>query len=92
LDRETVLEAIESSAAANPQVIRYTRKMAELTFSIDPLFTTSLRHKDAVYGLKLAKRIQSPIPLGKSATMWFKAANDAGPSLDKATVINIIKK
>jgi 3-hydroxyisobutyrate dehydrogenase len=92
LGRETVIEAIESSAAASPQVIRYARKMAELTFSKDPLFTTSLRHKDAIYGLKLAESVQSPVPLGSAATLWFKAASVAGPSLDEATVINMINK
>jgi 3-hydroxyisobutyrate dehydrogenase len=92
MDRETVIEAIESSAAASPQVIRYTRKMAELTFSKDPLFTTSLRHKDAIYGVKLAESVQSSVPLGKAATLWFKAASDADPSLDEATVINMINK
>lgn len=92
MDRETVIEAIESSAAASPQVIRYTRKMAELTFSKNPLFTTSLRHKDALYGLNLAESVQSQVPLGKAATSWFKAASDADPSLDEATVINMINK
>ncbi len=87
MDKETVIEAIENSAAASPQVVRYARKMAELNFSKDPLFTTSLQHKDASYGIKLAESVGSPVPLGTAATLWFKTASDAGPSLDEATVI-----
>jgi 3-hydroxyisobutyrate dehydrogenase len=92
IDKESVIDAIESSAAASPQVVRYTRKMAELNFSKELSFTTYLRYKDAIYGLKLAASVESQVPLGMAATQWFKDASDANPSLDEASVINAINK
>lgn len=87
LDRETVIAAIENSAAASPQVIRHTRKMAERNFSADPPFTLALRHKDALYGLALAESVKSPVPLGAVAAHCFARAAGAGAGRDEAAVI-----
>jgi 3-hydroxyisobutyrate dehydrogenase len=90
LDRETVIAAIENSAAASPQVIRHTRKMAERNFSSDPPFTLALRYKDALYGLALAESVKSPVPLGATAARCFARATGAGPDRDEATVITAL--
>jgi 3-hydroxyisobutyrate dehydrogenase len=87
LDRETVIGAIENSAAASPQAIRHTRKMAERNFSADPPFTLALRHKDALYGLALADSVKSPVPLGAVAAHCFARAAGAGAGRDEAAVI-----
>jgi len=90
IDRETVIEAIENSAAASPQVIRYTRKMAELNFNETPLFTTSLRYKDALYALELARSAGSAALLGQVAASWFKAGTDKDPNQDEAAVVTSV--
>jgi len=90
LDRETVIAAIENSAAASPQVIRHTRKMAERNFLADPPFTLALRYKDALYGLALAESVKSPVPLGAVAAHCFARAADAGPDRDEAAVITLV--
>ena len=90
IDKEAVITAIEKSAAASPQVKRHTRKMAELNFSPNPLFTTALRYKDAAYALELAESVGSAVLLGQVATDWFKAAANENPNQDEAAVINAI--
>jgi 3-hydroxyisobutyrate dehydrogenase len=92
IDQEVMIDAIENSAAASPQVVRHTRKMAELDFPEDPLFTTSLRYKDAAYGVALATKAESPSPLGQAATNWFRMASLAEPDADEAAVINSVYK
>ncbi|PSL43897.1 3-hydroxyisobutyrate dehydrogenase [Chitinophaga niastensis] len=92
LDRETVITAIENSAAASPQVVRYTRRMAERNFAEQPAFTTSLRHKDAAYGVALATSAGSPALLGEVATSWFAAASVIKPDQDEAAVLNVMKQ
>ncbi|MFT4017755.1 MAG: NAD(P)-dependent oxidoreductase [Agriterribacter sp.] len=91
LDTETVIESIETSAAASPQVIRYTRRMAEKNFLQDPSFTTTLRHKDALYALALAKDAGFAAKLGTVATQWFAEAGQHYKNMDEAIVIDIIK-
>jgi len=92
LDPETVIAAIENSAAASPQVIRHTRSMAERNFSENPSFTLALRHKDALYGLALAGRVKSPVPLGTLAAQCFAQAAEAGADRDEAAVIGPSQK
>jgi len=88
LDRETVIAAVENSAAASPQVIRYVRRMAEKSFSPDPAFTLGLRLKDATYGLALANLADSPARLGEVAANWFHTASQPNPNIDEAAVID----
>jgi 3-hydroxyisobutyrate dehydrogenase len=90
LDREVVIAAIENSAAASPQVVRYTRRMAEKTFLDHPAFTVALRLKDATYGVSLAHSIGSPAPLGEAAASWFAKAGKMDAHRDEATVINVM--
>jgi 3-hydroxyisobutyrate dehydrogenase len=87
LDMETVIDAIENSAAASPQVIRYVRPMAEKKFSEYPAFTIGLRTKDARYGVSLAESLNSPILLGKVAFSVFSNANKMDGEKDEASVV-----
>jgi len=88
LKREVVIAAIENSAAASPQVVRYVRRMAEKKFSDQPAFTLGLRLKDATYGLSLANSVGSPARLGEVAAYWFATAGAVDADRDEATVIN----
>jgi len=88
LDREVVIAAVENSAAASPQVVRYARRMAERAFSDHPAFTLGLRLKDATYAVSLANSVGSLARLGEVAASWFAIASKTDASKDEATVIN----
>lgn len=90
LNTETVINAIEHSAAASPQVVRYARRMAEKTFLDDPAFTIGLRHKDADYAVALAESIPHAAKLGTVARDWFSAARKEYNDKDEAYVINVM--
>lgn len=92
LNRDAVLAAIETGAAASPQVVRYCRPMMERSFSDSPTFTTELRHKDASYGVALAHAMGIPAPLGEAATAWWDAAKAIAPAADEARLIDIVAK
>ena len=90
LDREVVIAAVENSAAASPQVIRYTRRMAEKNYADNPAFTLGLRLKDANYGVLLANRVGSQVLLGELAASLFAAAAKADAGRDEAAVIELV--
>jgi 3-hydroxyisobutyrate dehydrogenase len=92
LDHAAVVTAIESGAAASPQVVRYCRPMMERSFSDSPTFTTELRHKDASYGVALARALGIPAPLGEAATAWWNAAKAVAPTADEARLIDVVAK
>lgn len=92
LDMETVIEAIENSAAASPQVLRYVRRMAESDFSGNPSFTVDLREKDADYALRLARETGFNASLGAAAGQWFTLAKRHNNGRDEAIVINEMLK
>jgi 3-hydroxyisobutyrate dehydrogenase len=92
LDRDAVVAAIESGAAASPQVVRYCRPMLDRSFSSNPTFTTELRHKDASYGVALAHAMGIPAPLGEAATAWWDAAKAVAPAADEARLIDVVAK
>lgn len=92
LDHDAVVAAIESGAAASPQVVRYCRPMAERKFSDQPTFTTELRHKDASYGVALANDMGMQAPLGEAAVAWWDAAKALAPHADEARLIDVVAK
>lgn len=90
LDREVVIAAVENSAAASPQVVRYVRRMAEKNYLDHPVFTLGLRLKDANYGVLLANSAGSPASLGEVAASLFAAAAKAGANRDETAVIDLL--
>ncbi|NLR82335.1 NAD(P)-dependent oxidoreductase [Chitinophaga eiseniae] len=93
LDKSTVMTALEHSAAASPQVVRYIHRMANRDYMDDPNFTLSLRLKDATYGVALANSAGSPAPLGEAATAWFARACEQDPQkghTDEAAVVDAV--
>ena len=91
LDREAVVKAIETSAAASRQVVHHCRRMAERDFS-DPSFTASLRHKDAAYGAALAREAGAASVLGEASVAWFEAAKAIDADADEGIVIEAVQK
>jgi 3-hydroxyisobutyrate dehydrogenase len=92
LDRETVIKAVETGAAASPQVVRHCRPMAEQRYASDPVFTAQLRHKDASYGLALAEAMRCAAPLGAAATAWWWKASTLDPDGDEARLIEVVQR
>src|SRR5262245_10368161 len=61
LDMKLVAEAMATGAVAGPQVIRHSKRMVARDFS-GASFTAALRHKDAVYAVKLAESLLAGTP------------------------------
>ena len=77
LDREVVAEALASGAVASPHL----KFMVERFLAGDhdtPYFSAQLRHKDATYGLALARRLGQPMPASTAALDHYQAALDRG--------------
>ncbi len=67
LDLRTVAEAIASSQASSPQVVRNTRRMVDDDHDRNVIFTPQLRLKDVEYALRLARKLQIGAPFGLAA-------------------------
>ena len=67
LDPGTVADAIATSQAASPQVVRNTRRMVEDDHHRNVVFTPQLRLKDVEYALRLARSARIGAPFGRVA-------------------------
>jgi 3-hydroxyisobutyrate dehydrogenase len=92
LDMKLVLEAVEAGAAASPQVIRHSRRMAARDFA-DIGFTPTLRHKDVVYAVALAESLLAAKPImGRAAVDAYQQAKAAAPDDDEGKMIEIVSR
>ena len=92
LDMKLVLEAVETGAAASPQVIRHSRRMAMRDFA-DIGFTPTLRLKDAVYAVALAEGLLANAPImGRAAVDAYRQAKAALPDGDEGQMIEIVSR
>jgi 3-hydroxyisobutyrate dehydrogenase len=78
LDLAQVVRAIGSSQAASPQVVRNSRRMADGDHATDIVFSGRLRHKDALYGVRLAEKLGISAPLGEAALRGLERLLAAG--------------
>jgi 3-hydroxyisobutyrate dehydrogenase len=92
LDPDAVIAAVETGAAASPQVVKHCRPMMLGQYAADPSFTTGLRLKDTSYGLALAKASGQAAPLGAAATAWWEQAKALDPDADEARVVDAVKR
>lgn len=92
LNSTEVMAAIEDSAAASPQVLRYIHKMGERKFADHPTFTVGLRHKDAAYALELTNETGFDPKLGGVAKACFEKALSQFADSDEACVIEAMLK
>lgn len=67
LDLDQVAQAIASGQAASPQVVRNSRRMADGDHAANIVFSGRLRHKDAAYGVELARKLGVDAPFGRTA-------------------------
>jgi 3-hydroxyisobutyrate dehydrogenase len=78
LDIATVADAIATSQAASPQVVRNTRRMAAADHDRNIIFTAALRLKDIEYGLRFARELKVGSPFGALAEGTYRRVCDMG--------------
>jgi 3-hydroxyisobutyrate dehydrogenase len=78
LDLDAVVDAIATSQAASPQVVRNTRRMVAGELMRDVTFTTLLRLKDVDYALRLADELGLGAPFGAVAREAFQRLLELG--------------
>ena len=92
LDMNLVAEALATGAVASPQVIRHSKRMVARDFS-GASFTTALRHKDAVYAVKLAESLLANAPVvGRAAVEAYARASAQMPDEDEGKMIEIVSR
>lgn len=92
LDPNLVVDAIATSQAASPQVVRNTRRMLAGEFSRDIVFTPVLRLKDIDYALRLADSLGLATPFGSAAREAFARLIALGAGADhEARVIEVAR-
>ena len=92
LDMNLVAEALATGAVASPQVIRHSKRMVTRDFS-GASFTSALRHKDALYAVKLAESLLVEPPLvGRAAVEAYARANAQMPDEDEGKMIEIVSR
>jgi 3-hydroxyisobutyrate dehydrogenase len=87
LDLNAVADAVATSQAASPQVVRNTRRMIAGDFSRDVTFTPVLRLKDVDYALRLADTLGVGAPFGAAAREAFRRLIELGGGADNESRI-----
>lgn len=78
LDLDQVAQAIATGQAASPQVVRNSRRMADGDHADNIVFSGRLRHKDAAYGVALARKLGMGAPFGEVALRGLDRLLDSG--------------
>ncbi|MBC8337502.1 MAG: NAD(P)-dependent oxidoreductase [Alphaproteobacteria bacterium] len=92
LDPVQVADALGRGAAASPQVVRTTKRMAEGGHDRDVTFSGKLRLKDVLYALQLADTLGQQTPFGKAARDAFQRLRDAGfDEMNETKVIDVLR-
>jgi 3-hydroxyisobutyrate dehydrogenase len=92
LDPKLVVDAIATSQAASPQVVRNTRRMIDGEFARNIVFTPALRLKDIDYALRLATSLGVATPFGDAAREAFARLIALGAAADhEARIIEVAR-
>ena len=92
LDMEKVGHALSRGAAASRQVVRNCRRMIDADHAGNVTFSGRWRLKDALYGLRLAKKLGQDAPIGGAAAEAFQKLVDAGlGELSESKVIDVLR-
>jgi 3-hydroxyisobutyrate dehydrogenase len=87
-----VADAIATSQAASPQVVRNTRRMVDGDFDRNVTFTPVLRLKDVEYALRLAETLGVAAPFGAVARASFRRLIELGGGADnESRVIEVAR-
>jgi 3-hydroxyisobutyrate dehydrogenase len=87
LDVAAVADAIATSQAASPQVIRNTRRMVAADHDRNIIFTAGLRHKDVEYALRFAREIGIGSPLGAQAERIYRQLCESGQAQFNESIV-----
>jgi 3-hydroxyisobutyrate dehydrogenase len=92
LDAHVVADAIATSQAASPQVVRNTRRMADNHHNSDVAFTPALRLKDVQYALCLAQKLGIGTPFGDVARASFDQLCKSGAAVvNESQIIEVFR-
>lgn len=91
LDMNLVAEALSTGAVASPQVIRHSKRMIARDFA-GASFTAALRHKDAVYAVRLAETLLPAVPVSRAAVEAYARAKAEMPEEDEGRMIEIVSR
>ncbi len=92
LDSPTVADALSRGAAASPQVVRSSKKMAEEEHNVAITFSGKLRLKDVAYALSMADKLGQETTFGKTAQKAFQRLADAGlDDMSETKVIDVLR-
>jgi len=92
LDLQTVADAIATSQAASPQVVRNARRMVADDHHINVVFTPVLRKKDVDYALRLANGLGAAVPFGLVAARQLQQLIELGHStVNESKVIEVAR-
>lgn len=92
LDLEQVADAVATSQAASPQVVRNTRRMVAASHHDDVVFSGRLRHKDTAYGVALADGLGVEPAFGRVALARLDELLAAGlGEVNESAVIEIAR-
>ena len=93
LDLDQVAGAIAAGQAASPQVVRNSRRMAAGTHETDVVFSGRLRHKDALYGIRLAEKLGLGVPFGQTALAGLERLLAAGlGDQNESSIIDVARR
>jgi 3-hydroxyisobutyrate dehydrogenase len=92
LDISAVADAIATSQAASPQVVRNTRRMAADDHEQNIAFTSALRLKDVEYGLRFARATGIGSPFGELAGRIYRQLCELGHDrVNESKVIEVYR-
>ena len=93
LDMNTVSEAISTSQAASPQVVRNVRRMVADDPRHNIVFTTALRLKDVEYALRLARNLGLGAPFGELAGVGLRELSGRGRSqVNESAILEVARQ
>jgi 3-hydroxyisobutyrate dehydrogenase-like beta-hydroxyacid dehydrogenase len=91
LDMNLVLESVTSGVTASPQVIKHAPRMVTRDFS-NATFTAALRHKDALYALRLAESLLPQAPVSRGTVAAYAEAKAYAPDDDEGRIIETLSR
>jgi 3-hydroxyisobutyrate dehydrogenase len=92
LNRELVADAIASSQAASPQVVRNVRRFVAADYDKSVIFTPALRLKDIDYALRLARKLGVAQELGDVAERLYRRLCERGFERDnESRIIDVLR-
>jgi 3-hydroxyisobutyrate dehydrogenase len=92
LDLAVVADAIATSQAASPQVVRNTLRMMAGDHDDNIVFTSALRAKDVEYALRFARAIGIGSPFGALAERVYRQLCDMGyAEVNESKVIDVCR-